>query len=134
LSDAPVGVYVSGNGKQSMKANLLGFGEVEVNGERYDHDIVIDAGNVKKRKKGVSKCFRDKYGHTPLSAKEDIPWGGDQLIVGTGVYGNLPIMPTVEAEAKRRGIKLIAVPTEQACRLLSSVKRRKTHAVLHVTC
>ena len=54
MSDAPVGVYVSGNGKQSMKANLLGFGEVEVNGERYDHDIVIDAGNVKKRKNGVS--------------------------------------------------------------------------------
>jgi hypothetical protein len=117
-----------------MKANVVRFGEIEVGGERYDHDIVIDAGKVKKRKKGVSKRFRGDYGHTPLSAKERIPWGGKQLIVGTGLYGNLPIMPKVKAEAKRRGIKLIAVPTEQACQLLSTVKRGKTHAVLHVTC
>jgi hypothetical protein len=117
-----------------MKANVLGFGKIEVNGERYEHDVVIDAGKVKKRKKGVSKRFRDEYGHTPLSPDEDIPWGGEQLIVGTGVYGNLPIMPGVQAEAKRRGIKLIAVPTDQACRLLNTVRRNKAHAVLHVTC
>ena len=117
-----------------MKANILRFGEIEVDGKRYDHDIVIDAGKVKKRKKGASKRFRYDYGHTPLSVKEKIPWGGKQLIVGTGVYGNLPIMPTVEAEAKRRRVKLIAVPTEQACQLLSSGKHGKAHAVLHVTC
>jgi len=117
-----------------MKAEVLGFGEVEVNGERYDHDIVIEAGEVKKRKKGVSKRFRDEYGHTPLSAEEHIPWGGKQLIVGTGLYGKLPIMPSVEAEAKRRGIKLVAVPTEQACQLLGLAKQEETFAVLHVTC
>ena len=65
-----------------MKAEVLGFGEIELDGERYDHDIVIEAGEVKKRKKGVSKRFRDEYGHTPLSAEEDLPWGGKQLIVG----------------------------------------------------
>jgi len=59
-----------------------------VDGERYDHDIVIEAGNVKKRKKGVSKRFRDEYGHTPLSAEEDIPWGGTRLIVGTPARGS----------------------------------------------
>jgi len=119
-----------------MKAEVLGFGEIEVDGERYDHDIVIviEAGDVKKRKKGDSKLFRDEYGHTPRSTEEKIPWGGEQLIVGTGVYGKLPIMPAVEAEAKRRGIKLVAIPTEQACQLLGSIKREDTFAVLHVTC
>ncbi len=117
-----------------MKAEVLGFGEIEVDGERYDHDIVIEAGEVRKRKKGASKRFRDEYGHTPLSAEEDIPWGGKQLIVGTGVYGKLPIMQAVEAEAKRRGIKLVAVPTGQACQLLGSIKHEDAFAVLHVTC
>jgi len=117
-----------------MKAALLGFGEVEVDGERYDHDIVIEAGEVKKRKKGASKSFRDEYGHTPLSAKEKLPWGGTQLIVGTGVYGRLPIMPAVQEEANRRGVKLIALPTGEACKYLASLKRRDTYAVLHVTC
>ncbi len=117
-----------------MKAEVLGFGEIELDGERYDHDIVIEAGEVKKRKKGASKRFRDEYGHTPLSAEEHIPWGGKQLIVGTGLYGKLPIMPAVQAEAKRRGIGLVAVPTTQACQLLCSVERKETFAILHVTC
>jgi hypothetical protein len=43
-------------------------------------------------------------------------------------------MPAVEAEAKRRGIKLVAVPTKQACELLGSVKRGEAFAILHVTC
>jgi hypothetical protein len=49
-----------------MKAKVLKFGEIEVDGERYDHDIVIDTGKVKKRKKRVSKPFHVEYGHTPV--------------------------------------------------------------------
>jgi len=56
-----------------MKAEVLGFGVIDLDGERYDHDIVIEAGEAKKRKKGFSRRFRDEYGHTPLSAEEDIP-------------------------------------------------------------
>ena len=117
-----------------MNAKVLRFGEIELDGERYDHDVVIEAGEIRKRKKGASKRFSDEYRHTPLSAEEDLPWGGKQLIVGTGVYGKLPVMPAVEAEAQRRGIRLIAVPTEQACQLLGSVDRTEAYAVLHVTC
>ena len=117
-----------------MKAKVIEFGEIEVGGQRYDHDIVIDGGKIKKRKKGASKCFREEYGHTPLSVKENVPWGGKRLIVGTGIYGKLPIMAAVEATAKRRKITLIALPTEQACELLSTLKRADSYAVLHVTC
>ena len=117
-----------------MKAEVLGFGEIELDGKHYDHDIVIQAGEVKKREKGVSKRFRDEYGHTPLSAEEDIPWGGKQLIVGTGVYGKLPIMPAVETEAKRRGIKLVAVPDRASLSAPGLVQRGEAFAVLHVTC
>jgi hypothetical protein len=117
-----------------MKARVLKFGELEVDGECYDYDIVVKAGKVKKRKKRASKPFRDRYGHTPLSMKENLPWGGKELVVGTGAYGRLPIMTRVEAEAKRRGTKLIVLPTEEACDYLRSVKRKKTYAVLHVTC
>jgi len=70
-----------------MKARLVKFGEIEVEGERYTHDVVIDGGKVRRRKKGPSKQFREKLGHTPLSAGEKIPWGGKRLIVGTGAHG-----------------------------------------------
>src|SRR6516164_11161854 len=117
-----------------MDVQLLGFGSIEVEGRAYEHDIVIDGGAVRKRSKKPSKPYRAKFGHTPLSIDEDLPWGGPRLIIGTGAHGNLPIMPEVVAEAARRNIDLVAVPTDQACRLIAGLKRRQVSAVLHVTC
>jgi hypothetical protein len=117
-----------------MKVRLLGFGSIEVEGREYEHDVVIDSGRVRKRKKKPSKPYRGEFGHTPLSADEDLPWGGSQLIVGTGVHGSLPIMPAVSEEARRRHVDLTAIPTAEACRLIASLDSREVRAVLHVTC
>ena len=117
-----------------MRAQLVAFGEIEIDGRRYDHDVLIDGGQIHKRAKKASKVYRDAYGHTPLSLGENLPWGGRQLIVGTGMYGRLPVMPEVHQEAERRKIELVVVPTEAACRLLADRKAKDVHAVLHVTC
>lgn len=117
-----------------MDVRLTRFGSINVDGLEFDHDVVIDAGRVRKRKKGPSKTYRAEFGHTPLSAAEDLPWGGRRLIVGTGAYGSLPIAPDVVAEADRRGVELDAMPTAEACRLISRLDEREVHAVLHVTC
>ena len=117
-----------------MKAKLMAFGELEIDGQRYAHDVVIDGGKIRKRVKKASKAYREAYGHTPLSLQEKLPWGGRQLIVGTGMYGRLPVMPEVEQEAARRKVELVILPTEAACRLLTGQKDRDVHAVLHVTC
>jgi hypothetical protein len=58
-----------------MKAHLVAFGSIEIDGRRHEHDVVIDRGDVRKRIKKPSKPHRAIYGHTPLSADEDIPWG-----------------------------------------------------------
>ena len=123
-----------GCGRYVMDVRLCGFGSIEVEGRAYEHDVVIDRGAVRKRSKKPSKPYRDRFGHTPLSADEELPWGGRRLIIGTGAYGSLPIMPEVMAEAARRGIDLIALPTDQACRLIAGLQRREVRAVLHVTC
>jgi hypothetical protein len=117
-----------------MQVRLLRFGSIEVEGREYEHDIVIEGGRVRKRKKKPSKPYRDEFGHTPLSVDEELPWGGGRLIIGTGAHGTLPIMPEVLEEAGRRGVNLAAIPTEDACRLIASLDRREVHAVLHVTC
>jgi len=117
-----------------MQARWIAFGEIEVEGKRYTHDLVIDAGEVGKRVKKASKAYRDQFGHTPLSVKESIPWGGAQLIVGTGASGSLPIMPGVWKEAKQRGIELVAAPTEEALHLLRGLNKRDVYAIVHVTC
>ena len=117
-----------------MEVRLLGFGSIEVDGQEYDHDIVIEGGRIRKRKKKASKPYREEYGHTPVSTDEDLPWGGRSLIIGTGIYGSLPIMPEVTEEAGRRSVELTTVPTEQACRLITGLDPEEVHAVLHVTC
>src|SRR6266496_4617953 len=77
-----------------MKAKLVAFGEVQIEGERYARDVVIDGGRVSRRRKGPSKALREEFGHTPLSVAEEIPWGGRRLVVGTGAEGKLPIART----------------------------------------
>lgn len=117
-----------------MKAKLVAFGEIQIEGERYGHDVVIDGGRVRRRRKGPSKALRDQFGHTPLSAAETLPWGGQRLIVGTGAKGRLPIAQDVHAEAERRGVRITALPTAEACHLLADMRSGDVYAVLHVTC
>lgn len=117
-----------------MDARWIEFGEIEVAGQRYDHDVVVAGGTVGKRRKKASKARREEFGHTPLTAAEDIPWGGERLIIGTGAYGSLPVTPDVLAEAARRGVEVVAVPTPEALALLRELRPGDVYAVLHVTC
>ncbi|HKW72496.1 MAG TPA: MTH938/NDUFAF3 family protein [Candidatus Dormibacteraeota bacterium] len=116
-----------------MRIDRFSFGSIRIEGETYDRDVVIDRGEVRLRKKKPSKQFRDRFGHTPLSTAEKIPWECDRLVIGTGAQGSLPVMTEVVAEAKRRGVELTAVRTEKAIELLQSAGRG-TNAVLHITC
>jgi hypothetical protein len=42
-----------------MKAELVAFGSIEIDGRQYDHDVVIDQGAVRKRAKKPSKTATD---------------------------------------------------------------------------
>ena len=117
-----------------MKARFVDFGEIEIDGHAYDFDVIINKDKICKRKKKPSQVYRGQYGHTPLSVDEEIPWGGKRLIVGTGAYGQLPIMQELLDEAKERDIEIVAIPTEEACKLISQKKGDKIRAILHVTC
>jgi hypothetical protein len=117
-----------------MRAQWITFGEIEIEGRRYTHDVVIDAGLVSKRRKQPSKRHREEFGHTPPSTDERIPWGDNRLIIGTGQSGSLPVMPAVWAEADRRGVDVVAEPTREALRMIGDVDARDVYAIIHVTC
>ena len=67
-----------------MRFEEFSFGSIRIDGITYEHDVVIDHGKIRKRKKKLSKKFRDAFGHTPLSVEEKIPWKCRRLVVGTG--------------------------------------------------
>ena len=116
-----------------MRFQEFSFGSIRINDMTYEHDVVIDQGEIHKRKKKPSKKFREEFGHTPLSVEEEIPWKCRRLVIGTGAYGSLPVMKDVKLEAERRRIGLLIFPTGQA---IEAIKQNPddTNAILHVTC
>ena len=115
-----------------MRFQDFSFGAIRIDDITHEHDVVIDRGTVRKRKKKASKQFRDAFGHTPLSVEEKIPWKCRRLVIGTGT-GALPVMKEVKREAQRRKIKLLILPTAEAIKELKQ-KPDETNAILHVTC
>jgi hypothetical protein len=116
-----------------MRFDNFSFGSLRIDGSTYEHDVVIDRGEIRKRRKAPSKQFREDFGHTPLSMDEDIPWKCARLVVGTGAYGSLPVMNEVKREAERRKVKLLILPTREAIEVLKK-DLEDTNAILHVTC
>jgi len=47
------------------------------------------------------------------------------------MYESLPVMEEVVSEAKRRGVKLLMVNTEDA---LQYINKKDTNLILHLTC
>jgi hypothetical protein len=112
-----------------------GFGWIEIDGERYEHDIVIHRDRtITKRKKKLSKPFKDSYGHTPLSdeelafLKKEKP---EVVYIGTGQHGALPLTP--EAQSLLAGYEAWIRPTPEILLDLANETRKFT-AILHVTC
>jgi hypothetical protein len=116
-----------------MRFTGYSFGSIRVDGVAYDHDLIIDRGKIRKRKKAASRKFRGEYGHTPLSAAEDIPWRCRRLVIGTGADGALPVMQQVRDEARRRKVDLVVLPTAEAIDSLAKA-HAGTNAILHLTC
>jgi hypothetical protein len=117
-----------------MDARLVTFGVIEIDGQRFDHDVIVERGRVGKRHKKASRPLRDRFGHTPISLLEPIPWDCRRLIVGTGADAALPVDREVLTEAARRGVDLVVVPTDEACTLLGEADLATTNAIIHVTC
>jgi hypothetical protein len=115
-----------------MNFEAFSFGSIRIDGVTYEHDVIIDRGAVRKRKKKPSKQFRGEFGHTPVSVAEEIPWDCKRLVIGTG-GGALPVMDQVKQEAEQRKVKLAILPTAEA---IKELKRhpRDSNAILHVTC
>jgi hypothetical protein len=109
------------------------FGVIKVDGVTYEHDLVVDRGEIHRRQKKASKKFRETFGHTPLSVEENIPWKCMCLVIGTGAYGRLPVMDDVKRQARDREVELVVLPTAEAIKVLEK-HPKKTNAVLHVTC
>ena len=55
-----------------MRIEKFSFGRITIDGVTYEHDVVIDHGKIRKRKK-PSKKFREAFGHTRSKRRPPTP-------------------------------------------------------------
>jgi len=106
------------------------FGQIVVNGEKYTADVIIFSDKIKSdwwRREGHELCLGD--------IAEVITENPEVLIVGTGVYGLVKILPEVERALEAQGIKLITEATGKACDIYNQLcHSQRIVAALHLTC
>lgn len=112
-----------------------GFGWLEIDGERYEHDVLIRlGGKIKRRKKKLSKRI---YGtsHTVSldEARHIFEKGATTLIIGSGQYGNVHLSPEAEEYFREQHCEVHLSPTPEAIALWNQAGR-KAIGLFHVTC
>jgi hypothetical protein len=120
--------------KKAPNVKSIEFGKIKVNGKLYEKDIVIEGYDVRTRKKGPSKEFRDEYSHTPLTHHEEIPWDCKVLVIGIGMSERLPVTDKFKALAKKKGVTLIMMRTPEAVEYYNKNFSKDMNAIFHITC
>ena len=111
-----------------MRIDGTEFGNIIINGKKYDHDVVIRlTGDVMKRKKKLSKKL---YGTSHLVSKDEAKFvfekGAEVLIVGSGREGNVRLSPEAGAYLAKKACEIASRPTPKARRLFNETRRRRS--------
>jgi len=106
------------------------FGEFIVDGKRYESNIVLLGEKVRPA--------RYLPGHNlELSDIEPlVEFKPEVIIIGTGAYGVIKVKEEIKRFVESKGIKLIVLKTEEACKKYNELISEgiKVAAFLHNTC
>jgi len=111
------------------------FGSITIDGETYDHDVVIRlSGEVKKRKKKLSK---HALGTSHIISLEEAMAvyedGAELLIFGTGQEGVARLSNEASAFFSEKGCEVKAARTPEAVNLWNN-SSGKVIGLFHTTC
>ncbi len=115
--------------------NETGFGYIDVDGERINHDILIRLdGEVTKRKKKLSK---EIYGtsHTISLAEAEYIYqaGAERLLIGAGQFGSVRLSPEAADFFKEHNCPVEIQPTPEAVNQWNQDQGNQI-ALFHITC
>ena len=111
------------------------FGSVTIDGEVFDHDVIIRlGGQVKKRKKKLSKAI---YGtsHTISLAEAEHLYqdGAERLLIGAGQHGRVELSEEATAFFTRNRCQVELLPTPEVIPVWNQAEGAVI-GLLHVTC
>lgn len=124
-----------------MKIEDTSFGEIIVDGEKYDHDIVITPSQIERRKKWITK---NKHGTSHKFTREEMEEYLGNLevedieiaVIGTGQYGKLGLLKETRELLEEKGIETVERKTPEAIEFFNENKkpRERKLGIFHVTC
>ncbi|HEX6481928.1 MAG TPA: MTH938/NDUFAF3 family protein [Ktedonobacteraceae bacterium] len=111
------------------------FGSITIEGSVFEHDVIIRLdGEVKKRKKKLSRAV---YGTSHIvslaEARHVYEKGMQQLIIGTGQYGNVTLSDEATDYFTRKHCHVDLMPTPEAIRFWNKAGGSVV-GLFHVTC
>jgi hypothetical protein len=110
--------------------NSYAFGKIVIRGKEYSKDVIIFPDCVKAnwwRKEGHKLHVED--------IKEVLQEELELIVVGTGKFGLMKVLPETEQAIKERNIELIVEKTAEACKVYNTFSQEKrVVAALHLTC
>ena len=111
------------------------FGSITVDGERYNHDIIITLeGRVKKRRKKLSK---EVYGSSHTISLPEIEFvyqeDAEGIIIGSGQYGVARLSKEAWDFMADRQCRVVLKNTPEALQDWNSLKG-KWLGLFHITC
>ena len=117
------------------KIDSTSFGSITIDGEKYEHDVIIRlSGKVKKRKKKLSKrVFGSSHTVSLDEAEYVYKEGAERLIFGTGQHGLAALSDAAEEFFREKGCKLDLAPTPEAVKNWNKASE-KVIGLFHVTC
>lgn len=117
------------------KIDKTKFGSITIDGEKYNHDILIHLnGEVKKRKKKLSK---EQFGTSHIislaEAKFVYESGAEALVIGSGQSGLVRLSDEAAVFFQQKHCKVELLPTPEAIAHWNKLKKSAI-ALFHVTC
>ncbi len=111
------------------------FGYITIDGETYEHDIIIRLnGEVKKRKKKLSKKYYDTSHIISIEEAEHIyEKGGDKLLIGSGQTGMVRLSDEAAELFNKKNCLVEILPTGKAIEKWNEDKG-SVIGLFHITC
>ena len=111
------------------------FGNITVEGKRYEHDIIIRlSGKVRKRNKQLSKAVHGTAHILSLiEIRELYRKKAERIIIGTGHEGQIKLAPEAADFLHQQNCSVELCPTREAIERWNAAEG-KVLGLFHITC
>ncbi len=118
------------------KVDHTEFGCITIDGEKYDHDVIISLdGTITRRNKKLSKkIFGNSHKMSGEEAQFIYQEGAEIVVIGTGQYGELCLTEAAKDYFDSCKCRVEAMNTRKAIVFYNHLSNDRVVAMFHVTC